>query len=108
MEIILEDYIYIDEVTEKLKEMHYLDPHGLQKSFYKKARVFEGNGIKVLVSYKTPVALYCNGMVFKLQENHRVREMVLSNTTLRHINAFLMEVNCGGTCKAEWRNKEVR
>ena len=100
MEIVIDNYTCLSKVAEMLPNMSYLEPYDA-KSFYKKARVYEGKGIKVLVSYETPVVLMAKGMVFKLQRDNRY---TLSQTTMRHINAFLKRENVKGTCKREWRN----
>ena len=63
--------------------MNYeLIPTNSQKSFYGKAYVIENNGVKVLISYTTPVAkIDKNGQIFRLWDGW-------SATTGRHIAAF--------------------
>lgn len=104
MELIIGNYTLLSKVKEICPTSYHLEPYDA-KSFYGKATVFEGeNGIKVLVSYATPVILLANGMVFKLQRDN---ERTLSRTTMRHINAFLRSEGIKGTCKGDWRKVEV-
>ena len=60
-----------------------LIPINGRKSFNKKCRIIEENGVSQLESYNTIVAEY----------NHRTNDMKIfgfySNTTLSHINSFL-------------------
>lgn len=106
MEITIEDYKTLTRVKDRLSTNYYLEPEPYDaKSFYKKATVYEGNGIKVLVSYTTPVVLLVNGMVFKLQNDDE--HTTLSRTTMRHINAFLRREGVGKTCKKEWKQVMV-
>lgn len=100
MELRLEDYMTLKRVTERCPAHYYLEPYDT-KSFYKKATVYEGNGVKILVSYTTPVVLLANGMVFKLRSDDDAT--TLSHTTMRHINAFLKREGLKGTCKKDWR-----
>jgi hypothetical protein len=54
-----------------------------RKDFYGKARVFEQDGKKILVSYQTEVAYIENGKP--------VVKGTYSQTTLRHIKEFLQQ-----------------
>lgn len=60
-----------------------LSPINGAKSFYGKCRVIEENGVSQLLSYDTVVAEY----------NYRTNLMKVfnaqSNTTIKHINAFM-------------------
>lgn len=77
-----------------------LDPHGIQKSFYGKAKVEDCGDNKILISYETSVA-YINGKGF-----HRLWDRY-SVTTMNHINAFRMEYGLNKISKKEWMNLEV-
>jgi hypothetical protein len=54
-----------------------------RKSFYGKARVYEENGNKVLISYTTKVA--------EIKDNKPIVYGTYSSTTLRHIKEFLKQ-----------------
>lgn len=73
-----------------------------RKSFYNKATVFEfENGLKILVSYSTPVAAIDeNGVFLRLWDGE-------SMTTTRHINSFLRFYGLTGGGVAWWRNQPV-
>lgn len=64
-----------------------LIPTGSRKSFYGKAKVIESNSEEVtvskLISYETVVAEYHH------KDNYMYIHSCPSNTTARHINAFL-------------------
>jgi hypothetical protein len=73
-----------------------------RKSFYGKANVFEfDDGVKILVSYSTPVAAIDeNGVFLRLWDGE-------SMTTTRHINSFLRFYGLTGGGVAWWRNQPV-
>ena len=75
-----------------------LKPNNNRKSFYGKAKVVTDNGISDLISYTTKVASY----------NHFTNKMFVfgwfSNTTARHINAFLEYFNFKTCNKKELEN----
>ena len=75
-----------------------LEPTSGQKSFYGKATVITTNNVSKLQSYETIVAVY----------NHETNEMRVngwySNTTARHINAFLKLYGFGTCSKKELMN----
>jgi hypothetical protein len=62
-----------------------LTPIDGRKSFYKKCRVEEENGICNLISYTTKVASINQYGILDITKN----ENHLTQTTLRHINSFL-------------------
>lgn len=68
----------------------YLEPQkDTRKSFYKKAYYTDENGVLTLFSYETKVCtikennFFLNGKIEK--------ELLFSNTTLRHIKEFLYQ-----------------
>ena len=83
----------------KVFELPCLDHH---KSFYGKATVFEfPNGMKILVSYSTPVAaIDKNGNFLRLWGWE-------SKTTMRHVNSFLDFYGLPGGGVAWWRQQKV-
>jgi hypothetical protein len=77
------------------------------KSFYGKAMVKntennDGEFIKILYSYKTPVIAinYHTGIISRLWNGW-------SATTGRHINEFIKQETGHGLSKAEWQKMEV-
>lgn len=62
-----------------------LDPHGIQKSFYGKAKVEDLGTIKILISYNTAVAY-----IDARKNFHRLWNDY-SLTTMNHIKAFCYE-----------------
>lgn len=78
-----------------------LDPHGIQKSFYNKARIENWGSIKILISYKTAVAyIDSKGNFYRLWNDY-------SSTTMNHINAFRMEYGLNKIYKKDWVNLKV-
>ena len=106
MEICIDDYTDFSSVAAKAKSFEKLSPaeRQRQKSFYGKASIFMmPNGDEVLVSYITPVAMWFKdtGLITKLQKNDRY---TTSQTTMRHINAFLdRHGDTKGVGAREWR-----
>lgn len=90
-------------ILSKAKKTYFLEPAPFQsqKSFYKKSIVAEmHDGAKILISYETPVALIQGNRLFKLQENNKY---TLSQTTMKHINAFLYYNGFEKTSKTKWK-----
>ena len=58
-----------------------------QKSFYNKAVIREDNNISMLLSYNTPIVAYSHktddSLIWQAKPEH------ISQTTMKHINAFL-------------------
>ena len=78
-----------------------LNPHGIQKSFYNKARIEDWGSIKVLISYKTAVAyIDCKGNFHRLWDDWSV-------TTMNHINAFRAEYGMSKMFKKDWMKLNV-
>lgn len=101
MKINFSNYKTIQNLSGKCKNYTYLTPvHENVLSYYRKARIFEKDGVKILVSYETPIALIADGVVFKLQENS---EETLSSTTMRHLREFLLQNGKEKITKGEWR-----
>lgn len=71
----------------KVKNLNELKPRfSSQQSFYGKALVGINNGVRVLYSYLTPVALIAgNKQIITNNED------LLSNTTMQHIHEFLKQ-----------------
>lgn len=103
MELILDDYKHISYVF-GISKREFLKPeHSRQKSFYKKALVFDDGKAKVLVSYTTPVVVVVGNVFFKLQCDNCY---TTSQTTMRHINEFLVQNGFERMRVAEWRKIE--
>lgn len=78
-----------------------LNPHGIQKSFYNKARIEDWGSIKVLISYKTTVAyIDSKGNFHRLWDDWSV-------TTMNHINAFRAEYGMSKMYKKDWMELNV-
>lgn len=60
-----------------------------RKSFYNKALVIQGENKITLLSYDSKVCVIC-GDSFKLNKGIK-KELLFSNTTLRHIKEFLFQ-----------------
>ena len=103
MELILDNYKDIDYLL-GISKREFLKPeHSRQKSFYKKASVFDDGKAKVLISYTTPVVVVVGNVFFKLQRDNRY---TTSQTTMRHINKFLVQNGFERMRVAEWRKVE--
>ena len=103
MEIILDNYEDICHLVDTSKREFLKPEHSRQKSFYKKALVFDDGKAKVLVSYTTPVVVVIGNTFFKLQCDNRY---TTSPTTMRHINEFLIQNGFKRMGVAEWRKVE--
>lgn len=103
MEIILDDYKKMHYLIDTSKREVLKPEHSRQKSFYKKALVFDDGKVKVLVSYMTPVVLVIGNIFFKLQCDDCY---TTSRTTMRHINEFLVQNGFERMGVAEWRKVE--
>lgn len=66
-----------------------------RQSFYCKAEVREENGVKTLLSYKTPVCKIVRGKVTLLPK------WDYSQTTLRHVKEFLLQNGLRAGSKSE-------
>ena len=100
MELILDNYKDMYNLV-SISKREFLKPeHSRQKSFYKKALVFDDGKAKVLVSYTTPVVVVVGNVFFKLQCDNRY---TTSQTTMRHINEFLVQNGFERMGVAEWR-----
>ncbi len=103
MELILDNYKNICNLV-TISKREFLKPeYSRQKSFYKKALVFDDGKAKVLVSYATPVVVVVGNVFFKLQRDDRY---TTSQTTMRHINEFLVQNGFERMGVAEWRKVE--
>ncbi len=103
MEICLDEYsrlVTIKNCPKKELKPIYED----RKSYYGKAKIYDVKDSKVLVSYSTPIAVYKDGELFKLQSND---SYTLSWTTMRHLREFEKQMGCKVTYKTEWRNRAV-
>lgn len=72
-----------------------------RKSYYGKAMIEEGDGVKILYSYNTPVA-----------KINRKEEFIrlwpgYSATTMRHVNSFIELFNISGGGKKWWDSLPV-
>lgn len=85
-----------------MQEKYNLSTHGDRKSFYGKAKVIKDDdeNIIYLQSYSTLVAKIEGGIFKKMWDDY-------SNTTMRHINAFLKEFNFHTLTKKEWMDLPV-
>lgn len=82
-----------------------LIPTDGRKSFYGKAVVMQDNTTAYLRSYSTIVGKIENGTFYrcwKLEENEHA-----TNTTLRHINAFLQAFGLSKISKSQFEAMEV-
>ena len=78
-----------------------LNPHGIQKSFYGKAKIEDWGFIKILISYKTAVAyIDKNNKLHRLWDDYSV-------TTMNHIKAFCMEYGIEYGGKKWWTELKV-
>ena len=103
MELILDNYTNLRHLV-GISKREFLKPeHTPQKSFYKKALVFDDGKAKVLVSYETPVVVVVGNVFFKLQCDDRY---TTSPTTMRHIREFLIQNGFERMSVAEWRKVE--
>lgn len=100
MELILENYKDMYHLVSVSKREFLKPEHSKQKSFYKKALVFDDGKAKVLVSYSTPVVVVVGNVFFKLQRDD---SHTTSQTTMRHINEFLVQNGFERMRVAEWR-----
>lgn len=100
MELILENYKDMYHLVSVSKREFLKPEHSKQKSFYKKAVVFDDGKAKVLVSYSTPVVVVVGNVFFKLQRDD---SYTTSQTTMRHINEFLVQNGFERMRVAEWR-----
>lgn len=69
-------------------EVRELAPTGGNKSFYRKAKVYDDGIREILVSYGTPVVERVNGNLYRLQYGDIDEEKIFSATTCRHVKAF--------------------
>lgn len=84
-----------------MKNTYELKPNNNRKSFYGKAHVIERtNGDIELKSYNTIVARIHNGKFERLWSGY-------SDTTMRHVNAFVDAFGINGGGKAWWIALEV-
>jgi hypothetical protein len=79
-----------------------LTPDNGRKSFYGKAKVFSKGNVHVLKSYDTEVcAINAKGEFLRFWNGY-------SDTTMRHVNAFLHTFGIDGGGKAWWNNQPVK
>lgn len=81
-------------------ELKELVPSGSQKSFGGKASIVKSDGVDILYSYNTPIAMII------LNFNGRIKFCRLwdgySSTTMRHINAFRSIYGLDAISKKKW------
>jgi len=85
-----------------MKHIIELKPADYHKSFYGKAIVYTNeNGEKVLRSYDTDVCkVDTDGNFIRLWNGY-------SDTTMRHIRAFLLLFDCDNISKKTWMQKPI-
>ena len=81
-------------------ELKELMPNGRQKSFGGKASIVKSDGVVILYSYNTPIAMII------LNFNGRIKFIRLwdgySSTTMRHINTFRSIYGLDAISKKKW------